>query len=101
MSLDHTKTLAFIEDYRSFTALWDGNSKDCANRIKRNDALNVLATDYKTSPAPVSLVSLGVMESKTNISDLYANQGQSYTPTTPAPVFFSCHFLVFLWKISS
>ena len=40
MSSDHTKTLAFIEDYRSFTALWDVNHKDYTNKIKRNDALN-------------------------------------------------------------
>jgi len=49
MSSDHTKTLAFIEDYRSFTALWDVNHKDYANKIKRNDALNALATNYKMS----------------------------------------------------
>jgi len=28
MPSDHTKTLAFIEDYRLFTALWDVNHKD-------------------------------------------------------------------------
>jgi hypothetical protein len=49
MSSDHTKTLAFIEDYRSFTALWDVNHKNYANKIKRNDALNGLATNYKMS----------------------------------------------------
>lgn len=49
MSSDHTKTLAFIEDYRSFTALWDVNHKDYTNKIKRNDALNALATNYKMS----------------------------------------------------
>jgi hypothetical protein len=43
-------------------------------------------------PAPVSLVSLGVMESKMNISDLYANQGESYTSSTPAPLFFLSYF---------
>jgi len=40
-SSDQTKTLAFIEDYRSFTALWDVNHKDYTNKMKRNDALNV------------------------------------------------------------
>jgi len=49
MRSDHTKTLAFIEDYRSFTALWDVNYKDYTNKIKRNDALNALATTHKTS----------------------------------------------------
>ena len=49
MPSDHTKTLAFIEDYRSFTALWDVNHKYYANKIKRNDALNALATNYKMS----------------------------------------------------
>jgi hypothetical protein len=49
MSSDHTKTLAFIEDYRSFTALWDVNHKDYTNQIKRNDALNALATNCKMS----------------------------------------------------
>ena len=49
MSSDHTKTLAFIEDYRLFTALWDVNHKDYTNKMKRNDALNALATNYKMS----------------------------------------------------
>jgi len=49
MPSDHTKTLAFIEDYRSFTALWDVNQKDYTNTIKRNDALNALAANYKMS----------------------------------------------------
>ncbi|KAL7645823.1 UNVERIFIED_CONTAM: hypothetical protein RMT77_002720 [Armadillidium vulgare] len=49
MSSDHTKTLAFIEDYRSFTALWDVNHKDYTNKIKRNVALNALATNYEMS----------------------------------------------------
>jgi chloramphenicol O-acetyltransferase len=41
--------LAFIENYRSFTALWDKNHKDYTNKIKRNDVLNALATNYKMS----------------------------------------------------
>jgi len=49
MSSDHTKTFAFIEDYRSFTALWDVNHEGYTNKIKRNDALNALATNYKMS----------------------------------------------------
>jgi hypothetical protein len=49
MSSDHTKTLPFIEDYRSFTALWDLNHKDYTNKIERNDALNALATNCKMS----------------------------------------------------
>jgi hypothetical protein len=49
MSSAHTKTLEFIEDYRSFIALWDVNHKDYTNKIKRNDALNALATNYKMS----------------------------------------------------
>jgi hypothetical protein len=49
MSSDYTKTLAFIEDYRSFTALWDVNHKDYTNKIKRNGALNALATNCKMS----------------------------------------------------
>ena len=49
MSSDNTKMLAFIEDYRSFTALWDISHKDYTNRIKRNYALNALATNYKMS----------------------------------------------------
>ena len=49
MSSDHTKTFAFIEDYRSFTALWDVNHKHYNDKIKRNYALNALATNYKTS----------------------------------------------------
>jgi hypothetical protein len=54
MSPDHTKTLAFIEDYRSFTALWDVNHKDYTNKIKRNDALNALPTNYKISVKEVT-----------------------------------------------
>ena len=49
MSSDHIKTLAFIEDYGSFTVLWDVNHKDYTNKMKRNDALNALATNYKMS----------------------------------------------------
>ena len=49
MSSDHSKTLVFIEDYRSFTALWDVNHKDYTNKIKRNDALSALATNYEMS----------------------------------------------------
>jgi hypothetical protein len=49
MSSDHTKTLAFIEDYRSSTALWDVNHKDYTNKIKRNNALNALAIHYEMS----------------------------------------------------
>jgi len=60
MSSDHTKMLAFIEDYRSFTALWDVNHKDYTNKMKRNDALNALATDYK----------MGVKEAKNKIKSL-------------------------------
>jgi hypothetical protein len=47
MSSENTKTLACIEDYRSFSALWDVNHKDYANRIKINDMLNILETNYK------------------------------------------------------
>jgi hypothetical protein len=53
MSSDHTKTLAFIEDCRSFTALWDVNHKDYTNKIKRNGALNALATNCKMSAQEV------------------------------------------------
>jgi hypothetical protein len=49
MSSDLTKTLAFIEDYRLFTALWDVNHKDYTNKIKGNDALNALAKNCKVS----------------------------------------------------
>ena len=49
MSSDHTKTLAFTEDCRSFTSLWDVNHKDYVNIIKGNDALNALAANYKMS----------------------------------------------------
>jgi LysM repeat protein len=49
MSSDHNETLAFIEDYRSFTTLWDVNHKDYTNKIKINDALNALAINYKMS----------------------------------------------------
>jgi len=49
ISSDHTKTLELIEDYRSFTALWDVNHKHYNDKIKRNYALNALATNYKTS----------------------------------------------------
>jgi len=48
MSSDHPKTLAFIKDYRSFTALWDVNHKDYTNKIKRN-AFNALTTNCKMS----------------------------------------------------
>jgi hypothetical protein len=47
MSSHHTKTLQFIEDYRTFTALWDVNNKDYTNKIKQNDALSTLATNYE------------------------------------------------------
>jgi hypothetical protein len=49
MFSDPSKTLAFIEDYRSFTALWDVNHKDYTNKIKRNYALSALATNYEMS----------------------------------------------------
>jgi hypothetical protein len=49
MSSDYTKMLAFIEGYRLFTVLWDVNHKDFNNKIKRNDALNALVTNYKMS----------------------------------------------------
>jgi hypothetical protein len=48
MSSHHTKTLEFIEDYRTFTALWDVNHKDYTNKI-RDDASSALATNYKMS----------------------------------------------------
>jgi LysM repeat protein len=60
MSSYHTKTLAFIEDYRSFTALWDVNHKDYTYKIKRNDVLTALATNYK----------IGVKEVKKKIKSL-------------------------------
>jgi hypothetical protein len=41
--------LGVIEDYGSFTALWDVNHEDYTNKIKRNDTLNALATNYKMS----------------------------------------------------
>jgi hypothetical protein len=47
MSSHHTKMLEFIDDYRTFTALWDVNNKDYTNKIKRNDALSALATNYE------------------------------------------------------
>jgi hypothetical protein len=39
---------AFVEDHRTFTALWDVNRKDYTDKIKRN-ALNALAINYKMS----------------------------------------------------
>jgi hypothetical protein len=54
MLSDHTKTLPFIEDYRSFTALWDVNHKDYTNKMKRNDVLNALATNYKMNVKEVT-----------------------------------------------
>ena len=56
MSSDHTKTLVFIEHYRSSAALWDVNHKDYTNKIKRNDALNALATNYKMSVKEVNKI---------------------------------------------
>jgi hypothetical protein len=49
MSSHHAKTSEFVEDYRTFTALWDVNNKDYTNKIKRNDALIALATNYERS----------------------------------------------------
>ena len=49
MSSHHSKTLEFIEDYRTFSALWDVNNKDYTNKIKRNDALSALAKNYEMS----------------------------------------------------
>jgi hypothetical protein len=49
MSSHHSKTLEFIEDYRTFSALWDVNNKDYTNKIKRNDALSALAKNYERS----------------------------------------------------
>lgn len=43
---DKEFTLNFIEDYRSFRQLWDQNSKLYTNKIKRQDALRILATKY-------------------------------------------------------
>jgi hypothetical protein len=40
------QTLAFIEDYRSHSALWDIRDKDYTNKLKRTDAHTVLATKY-------------------------------------------------------
>ena len=49
MSSHHSKTLEFIEDYRTFSALWDVNNKDYTNKIKQNDALSALAKNYEMS----------------------------------------------------
>jgi hypothetical protein len=49
MSSYHSKLLAFIEDYRSFSALWDVNQKDYTFDIKRKYALRALATNYDMS----------------------------------------------------
>jgi hypothetical protein len=38
--------LAFIDDCRSFTALWDVNHKDYSNKIKRNYVFNAMAINY-------------------------------------------------------
>ena len=79
MSSHHTKTLAFIEDYMSFTALWDVNHKDYTNKIKRNYALNALATSYKIS----------VKEVKNKIKSLrsyFAKEHQKVTKKSGADV---------------
>lgn len=39
-------TLQFIDDYRTFPALWDVNHVDYTNKIKRRDCLQVLAEKY-------------------------------------------------------
>jgi hypothetical protein len=54
MSSDQSKMLEFIEDYRSSTALWDMNHKDYTNKIKRNNALSALATNYEMSVKEVN-----------------------------------------------
>ena len=104
MSSDHTKTLAFIEDYRSFTALWDVNHKDYTNKIKRNDALNALATNYKMSVKEVkkkiqSLLSYFAKEhqkvtekkSGAGVDDVYDSPWLAYKSLCPyrSPVFFA------------
>jgi hypothetical protein len=99
MSSDHTKTLTFIEDYRSFTALWDVNHKDYSNKIKRNDALNALATNYKMS----------VKEVKNKIKTLrsyFANKHQNVTEKNGAGVddvydspWFAYKSLMFIWTL--
>ena len=58
--------LAFIEDYRSFTVLWDVNHKDYTNKMKRNNVLNALVTDYK----------MGVKEVKNKIKSLRSYFGK-------------------------
>ena len=66
MSSDQPKTLAYIDDYRSFTALWDVNHKDYTNKMKRNNVLNALVTDYK----------MGVKEVKNKIKSLRSYFGK-------------------------
>ncbi|KAF5302629.1 hypothetical protein FQR65_LT19093 [Abscondita terminalis] len=40
------QTLSFIEDYKTYSVLWDVNDKDYANKAKRSDAYRALADKY-------------------------------------------------------
>jgi hypothetical protein len=49
MSSYHCKTVACIEDYILFPALWVGIHKDYTNKIEKKDALSALVANYEMS----------------------------------------------------
>jgi hypothetical protein len=86
MSSHHTKTLEFIEDSRTSTALWDVNNKDYTNKIKRNDALSAFATNYEMS----------IKEVKNKIKSLlsYSAEHQKVTKKKVVQVWTMCTTLL-------
>ena len=46
MPLEQGRTLAFIEQYKSMSLLWDINYKDYINVIKINDTVNQMAANF-------------------------------------------------------
>lgn len=40
------QTMDFIDEYRSHTVLWNVSDEDYTNKIKRNEAYNILSTNF-------------------------------------------------------
>lgn len=80
-------TLDFINCYRSLPVLWDNKFKDYTNKVKRMDALNVLASKFDMDIVAVKLKikSLRSYFSKERVKVLKTKSGsgaeESYTST--------------------
>jgi len=49
------QTLQFIEAYKAATLLWDSNHTDYCNKIKRNDALERIASEFNIDVSVVKI----------------------------------------------